>query len=79
MWRNPRVVLGTILLGLLCVSLGIEQGTRGEYATPPILGDILKVAITAFFAAGGLAEILRLIAPQRGVDRKRDESNDEPQ
>lgn len=79
MWRNPRVILGTVLLGLLCVSLGVEQGTRGVYATPPILGDILKVAITAFFAAGGLAEILRLIAPQRGPVKKRDESNDESQ
>lgn len=62
MWKNPRLVFAAVLVLVLCVSLGVEQATKGEYATPSLIGEILKIAIPAFFTAGGLSEVMRYLA-----------------
>ena len=62
MWKNPRLVFAAFLVVVLCVSLGVEQATKGEYATPTLIGEILKIAIPAFFTAGGLSEVMRYLA-----------------
>jgi hypothetical protein len=67
LWKNPRLVFAAFLVLVLCISLGVEQATKGEYATPTLIGEILKIAIPAFFTAGGLSEVMRYLSRKNGT------------
>jgi hypothetical protein len=53
----------TGLLGLVVVvvvSQAVEQVTKGAYSTPPLLGDLAKLAVGALFSVEGLARLSAL-------------------
>lgn len=51
-----------LLVLVLCVvvSQAVEQITKGAYLTPPLLGDLAKLATGALFSVEGLSRLSAL-------------------